>query len=249
MNNIKIRIPKKLYESIKEKAALNESEVHYFWKKDRYGSEKCYAKDDEGNVWQVDSSKCKRRGTYNNSRDHLNEDIPSTQELMGIIAGISSLGLGGLAIAKIQDYIKKKNPELYKKLEDTHATMDKAYRGGVDEAINEVLRDRRTGFFLVEGRLLTEEEVKDEMTVALDDLNDEAQSNPQLKSLVTPSPKTFLEKVKTNKSLLKIAAVAAIVSLLQSCSVSGPCIANRHYTDYYTNPQRYRPEPGMSRRW
>jgi len=63
----------------------------------------------------------------------LNEDAPSTQELINIIAGIGSLGLGGLAIAKIQDYIKKKNPELYKKLEDTHATMDKAYRGGVDE--------------------------------------------------------------------------------------------------------------------
>ena len=92
MNNIKIRIPKKLYESIKEKAVLREEET-------------------------------------------LNEDIPSSQELMGILAGISSLGLGGLAIAKIQDYIKKKNPELYKKLEDTHANMDKAYRGGVDESI------------------------------------------------------------------------------------------------------------------
>jgi len=66
-------------------------------------------------------------------KSYLNEDTPSTQELINIIAGIGSLGLGGLAIAKIQDYIKKKNPELYKKLEDTHATMDKAYRGGVDE--------------------------------------------------------------------------------------------------------------------
>jgi hypothetical protein len=92
MNNIKIRIPKKLYESIKHKAALREEQT-------------------------------------------LNEDNLSPDQLMQVIAGISSLGLGGLAIAKIQDYIKKKNPELYKKLEDTHATMDKAYRGGVDESI------------------------------------------------------------------------------------------------------------------
>lgn len=142
MSNIKIRIPKKLYESIKQKAALNESEIYYFWKKDKYGFEKCYAKDDENNVWQVDSSKCKRRGTYNGGRDHLNEDNLSPDQLMQVIAGISSLGLGGLAIAKIQDYIKKKNPELYKKLEDTHATMDKAYRGGLDEERGDKGRSR-----------------------------------------------------------------------------------------------------------
>jgi hypothetical protein len=57
-----------------EDEMLNESEIHYFYKTDRYGSRVCHAKDDEGNVWKVDDSKCRRVGTYNNQRDEVKKE-------------------------------------------------------------------------------------------------------------------------------------------------------------------------------
>lgn len=47
-------------------------------------------------------------------------------DILGVLSGVAGIGLGSAAIAKAQDMLKAKNPELYKKLQSVSSTIVKA---------------------------------------------------------------------------------------------------------------------------
>jgi hypothetical protein len=96
-----------------EDEMLNESEIHYFYKTDRYGSRVCHAKDDEGNVWKVDDSKCRRVGTYNNQRDEVKKVSKGTNE--GIFSGIKKALNYDTTYISIQDAFNNVTDAMTKK--------------------------------------------------------------------------------------------------------------------------------------
>ena len=59
--------------------------------------------------------------------DMLNEmDPTAVMDLLSVLAGMGGLAMGGLGIAKWQDKIKAKNPDLYKKLQSVSSAIEKA---------------------------------------------------------------------------------------------------------------------------
>lgn len=62
------------------------------------------------------------------------EESPIVDILTGL-AGAAGLGLTGAAIAKAQDWLKDKNPELYKTLQNVHGAIGRAK--GLNEAKKE----------------------------------------------------------------------------------------------------------------
>ena len=59
--------------------------------------------------------------------DMLNEmDPTAVMDLLSVLAGMGGMALGGVGIAKWQDKIKAKNPELYKKLQGVSSAISKA---------------------------------------------------------------------------------------------------------------------------
>jgi hypothetical protein len=54
----------------------------------------------------------------------LNEDAMA--DILGVAAGVAGLGLGSVAIMKLQDAIKKKFPELYAKAQSLSGAIEKA---------------------------------------------------------------------------------------------------------------------------
>jgi hypothetical protein len=53
-------------------------------------------------------------------------------DVIAALSGVLGLGLTSVAVAKAQDLLKKKNPELYNKLASVHGAVDKAK--GLNEA-------------------------------------------------------------------------------------------------------------------
>ena len=53
-------------------------------------------------------------------------DPQTVTDLLSVLAGMGGLAMGGLGIAKWQDKIKAKNPELYKKLQGVSSAISKA---------------------------------------------------------------------------------------------------------------------------
>lgn len=53
-------------------------------------------------------------------------------DVIAALSGVLGLGLTGVAVAKAQDLLKKKNPELYNKLASIHGAAEKAK--GLNEA-------------------------------------------------------------------------------------------------------------------
>ena len=47
-------------------------------------------------------------------------------DILGVLAGVGGIGLSGIAIAKAQELLAKKNPELYKKLQGVSSAIAKA---------------------------------------------------------------------------------------------------------------------------
>jgi len=59
--------------------------------------------------------------------EELNEmDLGAMGEILGIAAGVAGVGLGSVAILKLQDAIKKKFPELYAKAQSLSGAIEKA---------------------------------------------------------------------------------------------------------------------------
>lgn len=53
-------------------------------------------------------------------------DPQAVTDILSVLAGMGGIALGGLGIAKWQDKIKAKNPELYKKLQSISSSIEKA---------------------------------------------------------------------------------------------------------------------------
>jgi hypothetical protein len=72
----------------------------------------------------------------------LNESLESIGSILGVLAGVAGIGLSGVAIAKAQEILKEKNPELYKKLQDIGSAIEKAKGlGEGDDEKSEMLKE------------------------------------------------------------------------------------------------------------
>lgn len=86
----------------------------------------------------------KKKATEDKEKLDENEEIleeSPAAEILSILAGVAGLGLGSAAIAKAQDVLKAKKPELFKKLQGISGAIGKADPSKNLEENEEVLEE------------------------------------------------------------------------------------------------------------
>ena len=86
----------------------------------------------------------KKKATEDKEKLDENEEIleeSPAAEILSILAGVAGLGLGSAAIAKAQDVLKAKKPELFKKLQGISSAIGKADPSKNLEENEEVLEE------------------------------------------------------------------------------------------------------------
>ena len=144
---LRIHVPAHLYESIKQKLTINEAKGNMSGGAyTEVVKEKKAPSAPKAKVQTVPAPKAKAQPQdpsipeEDEGKMDMNEanlDESALTDILSAIAGAAGIGLSGMAVAKAQEMLQKKNPELYKKLQAAQQTMSKSGVGMIEEAEEE----------------------------------------------------------------------------------------------------------------